>query len=135
MTPIKMHSFGSALHVDVEIWNKASNNFNSAFLVFDTGATVTTISAGILADLGYDVAGGKQAKITTGSGTAYVREVMIDGFKLGSHVVENIRVYAHNFPDESFTTGVVGLNIISQFDIHLLFSKQLIEITKICKTG
>ena len=40
-------------------------------------------------------------------------------------------VYAHSFPQESFATGVLGLNVLSLFDVNLLFSKQLIELTEI----
>lgn len=41
-------------------------------VVFDTGASVTTISKDILYQLGYDVSECEKARITTASGVAYV---------------------------------------------------------------
>ena len=128
---IKMHNLGGALYVDIEIWNRAEQKLSKAFLNFDTGATVTTISADILASIGYNIADGKIQKITTGSGVAYVREIIIDKVKLGNSIISDVRVYAHTFPDESYLTGVIGLNIISLFDINLLFSNRTIEIKRI----
>jgi predicted aspartyl protease len=118
--------------VDIDIWNTDTKDFNTAFLTFDTGATVTTISNTILEALGYDVSKGKEQKITTGSGVAIVREITVDALRIGiNYTLENVKVYAHKFPDESFSTGVLGLNVISQFDILLGFSNRLINLSKI----
>ena len=45
--------------------------------------------------------------------------------------INNVLVYAHTFPQESFASGVLGLNVLSKFDVNLLFSKKLIELTLI----
>jgi len=100
-------------------------------LTFDTGATVTTISSEILSRLGYDIASGKVQKITTGSGVAHLREIIVDKLMLGKLELKDVKVYAHDFPDECFTTGVIGLNVLSQFDILLSFSKKIISLAKI----
>jgi len=129
---LKMHILGNALYVDIDIWNAGTQEFNTAFLTFDTGATVTTISTTILDALGYDTSKGKEEKITTGSGVATVREITVDKFRIGTnYILDNVKVYAHDFPDESFSTGVLGLNVISQFDILLRFSSKLINLAKI----
>ena len=39
-------------------------------------------------------------------------------------------VYAHSLQEEGFTTGIIGLNVLSMFDINLIFSKQIIELTQ-----
>ena len=130
---IDMSILGGALFVDIPLWDTSSRKLRNTFLAFDTGATVTTISTDILTRLGYDVTVGKKHKITTGSGTAYVREVIVDKLKLGSETVDNVLVYAHDFPDESYITGVIGLNVLSLFDICLLFSKKQIELTRIAR--
>ena len=129
---LKMHILGSALYVDIDIWNANEKDFNSIFLTFDTGATVTTISSKVLSALGYDTTKGKEHYITTGSGVATVREIKVDKLMIGTNfILEDVKVYAHNFPDESFSIGVVGLNVLSLFDIMLLFSKKLINLVKI----
>ena len=128
---LDMQMIGNHLSVYVRIWNKEDGVYNIGTLTFDTGASVTTISKEILHDIGYDVVSGKSHKITTASGVEFVKEVIIDRIRLGEFEFENVKVYAHNFPDEGYTAGVIGLDILSQFDINLLFSKRLIELTRI----
>lgn len=38
---------------------------------------------------------------------------------------------AHTFPEESFSLGVIGMNVIDKFDIEMLFSKRLINLIMI----
>jgi hypothetical protein len=40
-----------------------------------------------------------------------------------------VEVYGHMFPEESFSLGVLGLNVLKQFDIELLFSTKNITFT------
>ena len=105
--------------------------YRKGLFTFDTGASVTTVSKDILFNLGYDVTNGRVEQITTASGVEYVREVIIEKINFGEFELENVLVYAHTFPEESLTTGVIGLNILSQFDINLLFSKREIFLSKI----
>ena len=128
---LDMQKIGNHLSVYVRIWNKLDGKYNIGTLTFDTGASVSTISSEALNDLGYDVVSGKAHRITTASNIEFVKEVTLDRIRLGEYELENVTVYAHTFPDELFTTGVIGLDILSQFDINLLFSKRLIELTKI----
>ena len=128
---LKMQQLDSNLSVYVDFWNKNEFRYNTGLFTFDTGASVTTISKDILFGLGYNVIDGTARKITTASNIEYVREVYVDKIYLGGHELENVMVYAHTFPEESLTTGVIGLNILSKFDIELLFSKQLIKLTRI----
>ena len=127
MSPaINMYMLGGHLSVYAGFWSKKESRFKDGIFIFDTGASVTTISEDALVDLD-----GKLHMITTASGIEYVKEVTVDKIRIGSHVFENVMLYAHTFPEELLTTGVIGLNVLSQFDIKLLFSKQLIELTKI----
>jgi len=128
---IDMHTTGSDLSVYVSFWDKEIEDYRKGLLTFDTGASVTTVSKDALYDLGYNVVEGKIRKITTASNVEYVREVFIEKFCIGEYELENVLVYAHDFPEESFTTGVLGLNVLSQFDINMLFSKRQIVLTKI----
>jgi predicted aspartyl protease len=128
---LDMHTISGALFVYADIWNKNTLRFASGLLTFDTGATVTTISKDILFNLGYNVIDGDVRRIATASGVEYVREVNIEKMRLGKFVLPQVSVYAHTFPAEGFSTGVIGLNILSKFDISLLFSKKLIELVEI----
>lgn len=72
----------------------------------------------------------EKKRITTASGIEYVDSVIIDKIKLGNYELENIEVYAHTFPQESFSLGVIGLNVLKEFDVNLIFSKRYIELLK-----
>lgn len=95
-------------------------------VVFDTGASVTTISKDIIYQLGYDVSNCEKARMTTVSGVAYVDIVRIEKLKVGKSILEDIEVYAHTFPEESFSVGIIGLNIISNYKITLDFKSKKI---------
>ena len=131
---LDMHRVGKALFVYVDFWNSETGKYNTGLLTFDTGATITTISKDILHNLGYNVIDGGVEKITTASGTEYVREVIVNKIRLNELELENVTVYAHTFPEDGFTTGVIGLDILSLFDINMLFSKQIIELIPINNT-
>ena len=100
---LKMYTYSGPLFVDVAVWNTGTKKFNRGLLTFDTGATVTTISKDILYNLGYNVLDGNVRKISTVSGIEYVREVIVDKIRLGDCTIENVIVYAHDFPDEGFS--------------------------------
>jgi len=128
---LQMHTIGGALYVYVDIWNSNEQDFSTALLTFDTGATVTTISSTVIDALGYDISNGKKQIITTDSGVAIVQEITVDKLKIGtSHTLDDVKVYVHDFPDESFTIGVIGFNVLSQFDMMLSFSSKLINFVK-----
>jgi predicted aspartyl protease len=67
--------------------------------------------------------------ITTASGIEHVSRFVLESIKIGEIELQNISAYAHKFPEESFSIGVIGLNVLQQFDIELLFSKQLVKLT------
>jgi clan AA aspartic protease (TIGR02281 family) len=123
-----MQKFRGLVYAYIHFWNIKENDFSPVLLLIDTGASVTTISVDIIQKLGYDVAGGKLDYITTASGIEPVRAVNINKIVIDRFEFNDIKVYAHTFPEESLSSGVLGLDILSQFDVNLLFSKQLIEL-------
>ena len=128
---LKMHMTGNHISVTVDIWNKIADKYDFGLLVFDTGASVTIISEKILNYIGYDVTNSKSHKLITASGVEFAKEVILDRIRLGEFELENVTAYAHTFPEEIYTIGVIGLDILSQFDINILFSKRLIELTRV----
>jgi clan AA aspartic protease (TIGR02281 family) len=121
----------SPLVIEVDLWNKRKSRYSLFSILVDTGAHMTCIDKNTLIRAGYDVESGNKRKITTASGTEYVTEVYIDRIKLGNIELEKVLVYAHEFPEECYMYGVLGLNILSKFDISLLFSERLIKFTSI----
>jgi len=121
----------TVLMTDIKLWNRTKNDYNSLYIAVDTGASITTISKEILYHAGYDISTGSVQKFTTASGIEYVRAVVVERVKLDSYVINNVLVYAHTFPQESFVAGVLGLNVLAKFDVNILFSKGLMELTVI----
>ena len=128
---MKFNTLSNLVMVDIKLWNKKKNAYSKLSITVDTGASVTTISSDILIRAGYDVSQGQTKKITTASGTEFVKEIIVDKIQLDNIVLNNVIVYAHTFPQESFSTGVLGLNVLAEFDVNFLFSKGIIELIKI----
>ena len=45
----------------------------------------------------------------------------VEKLKIGQFILEDVEVYAHTFPEESFSLGVIGLNIIANYRVTLDF--------------
>jgi len=131
MTKLKMELFSGGLYIPIQLWSIAENRYRRISLMLDTGASVTTISPEIFHQLGYEPTQVNSATITTASSVERVSQFMLQSIKLGDIELHNVEAYAHKFPEESFAIGVVGLNVLRQFDIQLLFSQNLITLEKI----
>ena len=105
------------------------NTYRTASLFLDTGAAVTTISKDILHILGYDTQSKEKRRITTASGIEYFDEVYIEKLMIAGYELKNVKVYAHTFPQESFSDGVIGINILSKFDMFISIKKKILELT------
>jgi hypothetical protein len=44
--------------------------------------------------------------------------------------LDDIEVYAHNFPDECFSDGVLGMNILERFNLSINLDKNIVEFRK-----
>ncbi|MCL2049395.1 MAG: retroviral-like aspartic protease family protein [Defluviitaleaceae bacterium] len=130
-TIVKMDTFGGSLQVAVQLWSVLENRYRWTHLTFDTGASVTTISPEILARLGYKPLEKAKVSLTTASSIEYVPSYKLDKFKIGVIELHNVDVYGHSFPEECFSIGVIGLNILQCFDIELLFSKKIIKLRQL----
>jgi predicted aspartyl protease len=124
-TTIKMELSSGLLMAEVGLWSRDEQLFRNMNITVDTGASVTTISKDILLQLGYVPQNKGKAIITTASGIEYVDRFVLDKMKLGTMEISGILAYGHIFPEESFSLGVLGLNVLRQFDIQLLFGKRL----------
>jgi len=133
MTKLKMELFSGGLYIPVQLWSAIENRYRRISLMLDTGASVTTISPEIFYQLGYKPANVNKATITTASSVECVSQFILHSIKIGDVEIHNIEAYAHKFPEESFAIGVVGLNVLRQFDIHLAFSQNLIVFNKIAE--
>ena len=132
---LQMSHFYSMVMCDIKLWDKTTQNYTKMLITVDTGASVTTISSDILYMLGYDTTSGVTKRITTASGVSYVKSITLN-MMIGRTQLNDIQVYAHNFPEESFSQGVLGLNVLTMFDsVNLIFNKNEIEFITINESG
>ena len=96
--------------------------FENMLITYDTGASNTVISKDILFLLGYEFEEKEKTRIITASGVEYVDSIILEKLKISNFILEDVQVYAHTFPEASFSLGVLGLNVIKQFDTTILFS-------------
>ena len=120
---VKVNMLSDIPMLDVYLWDIEKSVYRHMLAVLDTGASVTTLSKDFLYELGYTVDTKTKSRITTASGVEYVSEINAPKIKIGNVELFDVKIYGHTFPQESFTSGVIGMNILKQFDIHLLFSK------------
>jgi len=101
---------------------------HNLLMTFDTGAYMTAIDSFTLAQAGYDLTSAKNAKVdTVGRKDVSAKEVLLRGLELldlsGSRVMLGpVLVYAIDMSD-IYTTGVLGLNVIREFETRIRFGK------------
>jgi len=89
------------------------------------------LSPEILYELGYEPVNDTKVLMTTASGVEKVSCFKLDKLKINDIEINDVNVYAHKFPEECFSLGVIGLNVLQNFDIDLIFSKRIIRLKKI----
>ena len=130
-TQVKMELFGNGLYIPVQLWSVMENKYKDISLTLDTGASVTTLTPEIFFALGYEPSAKPKMKLTTASDVTYVSHYMLDAIKLGDIELNNIEAYGLKFPEESFSMGVIGLNVLRQFDVGLIFSQKIVQLRRL----
>jgi len=100
-------------------------------MVFDTGATLTTIPKEAAIAIGCDpVKSDRRIEMITASGTEYVPVVVIPKIKWLDFEIEKVEAICHNLPPQTTISGLLGLNVLRKFDIGIHFNKSTIGINK-----
>ena len=129
MEKLKISRVGGLLFVDIEIWSIKEKKYRNMAILFDTGASVTTISDFILNGIGCTDTD-EAIIVTTAGGAISVNLKTIPKIRIGSIVLEDVEVYAHDFPDECFSDGVLGMNVLEQFNFVVNLDEGVIELLK-----
>ena len=72
----------------------------------------------------------KRIEMITASGTEYVPVVIIPEISFLGFRLKNIEAACLNLPPQSIVSGLLGINVLKNFDILLAFLKKTLEITK-----
>ena len=131
MKEIPIVIIGGIPMVYVKLWSRSSKSYKTILLTLDTGAAVTTISREIFGFLGYSMHTANKKRIITASGPEYVDTVILDKVMLANFEYNDVEVYAHTFPIESFSIGVVGMDILSSYDLFISFQQKFLRLSPI----
>ena len=100
-------------------------------MVLDTGATITTIPTETALAIGCDPSRPKRRiEMITASGMEYVPVVTVPKIKFMGFEFKNVETACLNLPPQSLVSGLLGLNILSKFNLKLAFLKKSLELSK-----
>jgi predicted aspartyl protease len=99
-------------------------------LALDTGASSTLVSKEVLIALGYDLdVLPKTASFTTGSQVESAPRVTVDRVEALEQECQNLSVIAHTLPPSASIDGVLGLDFLRGYDLHINFKTGEITLT------
>ncbi|MCB4757316.1 MAG: retropepsin-like domain-containing protein [Elusimicrobia bacterium] len=101
----------------------------------DTGATFTMVPNEAFLRIGINPINSKRrVRVTTGSSIVFARILTVPSFRALGHELKNFDVVCYDIPSESSIEGLIGLNFLRHFNVHLNFLDKNIELTPSRKT-
>ena len=130
MQRIRFQPASNFILIPIKVIGIDSNSFRDFEVALDTGATTTSIPRYVASALGYNISKPKRIEeIVTGSDVEKAPIIEIKALTAIGQTIENIEVMCHDLPLEAYVEGVLGLNFLMNFDVHISFSKGTIELT------
>ena len=127
MEKLKINIVNGLMYTDIGAWNANKHKYCDMSVLVDTGAAITTIPDSILKGLGC-LTYNKTTKVRTASGIEEMREVIIPKIKLGNVELENIAVHSYHFPYKFDFDGILGMNVLREFNFSVDFDENIIEL-------
>ena len=127
---LKMERIGSLFYIKVGFYTLKTQKYDECWIGLDTGAETTTLARDLLYNLEYNVSDFPLTSVSTATQREYANKLNLEKLKLGDIELNNIEVNALDF-ENSFIVGVLGLNVLTKFDVNFLFSQNIIEFTLI----
>ena len=98
-------------------------------MILDTGASVTTISHKTALAVGCDPSKAtRRTEIMTASSIELVPLVVIPRIQVMGQQVKNLEAICHDLPPISPVDGLLGLNFLKHFNLHLDFRSCRLEL-------
>ena len=130
MQRIRFQPVSNLILIPVKVMGIDGNSFRDIEVALDTGATTTSIPIYVVSALGYNVSNPKGiVEVITGSGVEEAPVIEIKGLTAIGQTIENIEIMCRDLPLEAPVEGVLGLNFLMNFDVHISFLKGTIELT------
>ena len=97
-------------------------------MIFDTGASFTMIHPDVLVRIGCEPTTLKKQKITTASGIEFVSFITIPEIRVLGERATNLEISVHDLPSNLPAEGLLGLNFLRNFNLHLNFLDNQLEV-------
>lgn len=105
------------------------SNYRDIKLVLDTGATISGISEKLAIELGYDLLqSGITQDFDTAGGTQPLSIITIKRIDFAGSQYRNHKVLCNEHFDNMFIDGVIGLDILRNYNIIINFDRNSIEL-------
>ena len=91
-------------------------------MALDTGAVLTVIPIETAVAIGHDPARAlKRVELVTASGIEFVPQLTVRTVRCLGQTVRNVEAVCHDLPPQSPVKGLLGLNYLRHFNVHLNF--------------
>ena len=98
-------------------------------LILDTGATISTMPRQTALAIGCDpIKSTQRIEMITASGIEYAPVITIPKIKLFTFEIKNVNFVCHDLPIQTPVAGLLGLNLLTKFNIHLDFLDSLLKV-------
>lgn len=99
-------------------------------VILDTGATYSMISPDVLDEVGYDLAKPfREKSITTASSIEKAPFYIISRIDVLGFETRQVEVASHRLPERVPADGLLGLNILKHFNLHVEFRKRTLRLS------
>ena len=98
-------------------------------MALDTGAILTMIPIETALAIGYDPANAKRrTEMITVSGVEYAPQLIVRAVRVLGQTVGTLDVVCHDLPAQSPVKGLLGLNVLRHFNVHLNFLRKILAL-------
>ena len=98
-------------------------------MALDTGAILTVIPIETALAIGYDPAKAtKRVEMVTASGVELAPEMTVRAVRCLGQTLQNLDVVCHDLPSQSPVKGLLGLNFLRHFNVHLDFLRKRLAL-------
>lgn len=98
-------------------------------MALDTGAVLTIIPIETALAIGYDpTKATRRIELVTASGVELAPQLSVRAIRRLGQTVKALDIVCHDLPAASPVKGLLGLNFLRHFNVHLNFLRQRLEL-------
>ncbi len=114
--------------IPIRVRLKINGKSKYARMAVDTGASLMLIGSDVAEALGVSIPEGFVQMLTT-AGAQIAPMYSIDEVEVCSKRVRNVQVIVHNLPEDSYVDGLLGLNVLRNFNMNINFDEGILELS------